>query len=151
MAKQKLDPIKREQQERQAARLRRTRLALGITQTEAAKKAGVSVYKWNRMELGVHPIDTCALENFAATFETATDYVLVSNKEVLKSDIRKRIEDMETKEVVQAARGELARPSADIRHRLQQVHQDQPVAPPHPQTTPRSKRKATSLVEACAA
>lgn len=151
MAKQKLDPVKREQQQRQAARLRRTRIALGITQTEAAKKAGVSVYKWNRMELGVHPIDTCALENFAKSYETATDYVLVSNKEVLKQEIKDRIARMEDREMQQAARGAPSQgTAADIRHRLEQAQQNG-TAPPPPQATPRSKRKSLAQVQACAA
>jgi hypothetical protein len=68
----------------QAERLERLRAALGITQTAAAKIAGVSIFKWHRMEAGQHPIDPLALQIFCDAHKIGADYVITAKLSALE-------------------------------------------------------------------
>lgn len=86
MLKTMRDPALQARQDAQAERLERLRRALGITQTAAAKIAGVSIFKWHRMEGGLHPIDPLALQIFCDAHSIGADYVITAKLAALTTD-----------------------------------------------------------------
>lgn len=136
------DPANLERQRQQAARLRRLRIAHGISQADAARICSVSVFKFNRIELGQHPIDTSALELLFVEFGAGADYVISGKRSTLPDDLHDAIVMAELHEAQQARDGTLpVNRSADIWARLRSEQAGQP--PPH-KSQPlaiRSKRK----------
>lgn len=57
------------------ARLRATRRALGLSQRDAAKAAGVSEQRWSNWERGEHLLDVGAAMRFADRFRLTLDWL----------------------------------------------------------------------------
>jgi transcriptional regulator with XRE-family HTH domain len=92
MAEHKNLPAReKELKQSQGGRLRHLRVALGLSQTEAATVAGVSLFKWHRMEKGEHPIDPLALQIFCDAHGTGADYVITAKRGTLRDDLQAKI------------------------------------------------------------
>jgi transcriptional regulator with XRE-family HTH domain len=83
----------------QGARLRRLRVALGVSQTDAAAVAGLTKFKWNHMEAGRHPIDPLALQIFCDAHGTGADYVITAKRATLRDDLQAKIALQEAKDM----------------------------------------------------
>lgn len=69
-----------------AKRLREARTALGITEEQAARAAGVSVVTWHRYERTGRGRITRALLNFSAVFSLSLDWVIAGDERMRPSD-----------------------------------------------------------------
>jgi transcriptional regulator with XRE-family HTH domain len=90
----------------QGARLRRLRLALGLSQKQAAAIAGISNIRLNRMEAGVQSIDPLALQTFCEANRVGADYVIVASRSSLLAELRDRIAELEDQELEAAKQGQ---------------------------------------------
>jgi transcriptional regulator with XRE-family HTH domain len=141
MPKPVIDPALEARLQAQAARLRRVRIALEISQAEAARTAGVSVFKWNRMELGQHHIDPLALQIFCDAHRIGADYVITAIRSTLPEWLQEKTRDIERDELEKARNGTLPpHEAADIWQRLAQAPPPPPSPPARP-TSPRRKPK----------
>jgi transcriptional regulator with XRE-family HTH domain len=95
MVKTSQPPALEARQRAQGARLRHVRRALGLTQTAAADIAGVSIFKWHRMELGHHPIDPLALQIFCEAHKIGADYVITAKLSGLSEDLARKLVAMQ--------------------------------------------------------
>jgi DNA-binding XRE family transcriptional regulator len=63
----------------QKQRLRLLREAVEPVQAVAAKRAGVSAYSWNRMEVGEAEVSTVALARFCLSYGLPSGWVIVGD------------------------------------------------------------------------
>jgi len=70
-------------------RLRVTRLALGITEREAAAASGVTVRTYRRWEAGGYPRGT-GLRDFAARYDVSMDWLLFGGAATIRPHLAKR-------------------------------------------------------------
>lgn len=73
----------------QQARLRRLREAVEPVQADAARRAGVSVHTWSRMEIGRTTVDPIALARWCQAHDLPADYVIMGRLDGLPDSLKR--------------------------------------------------------------
>lgn len=87
----------------QQERLRRLREAVEPVQADAARRAGVSVHTWSRMEIGRTTVDVVALARWCDAHGLPADYVVTGRLDGLPDGLKRALVLAEAEAAQQSA------------------------------------------------
>ena len=99
----------------QQVRLRRLRESVEPVQANAARRAGVSVHSWSRMETGLSSVDIVALARWCESYNLPADYVVTGRLDGLPDAVKRQLILAETALAAAATSGAVQGPPSQRR------------------------------------